>query len=140
MMLSPKMKRKIIGKTNTTLKFFFLAIVLFLLYFPILIIVIQSFNANELGTDFGGFTLRWFRELFKDEALVQAITNTITIAVLATVISTVLGTLAAIGINSLYKKKRRRMILINNVPVLNAEVVTGVSLFFILNSWAFNRK
>lgn len=130
-MLSPKMKRKIIGKTNTTLKFFFLAIVLFLLYFPILIIVIQSFNANELGTDFGGFTLRWFRELFKDEALVQAITNTITIAVLATVISTVLGTLAAIGINSLYKKKRRRMILINNVPVLNAEVVTGVSLFFI---------
>jgi len=131
MMLTPKQKRKMIGKTNTTLKFLFLAIVLFLLYFPILIIIIQSFNANGQGTDFGGFTLRWYQELFKDEALVQAITNTISVAVLATIFSTVLGTLAAIGINSLNKKRRRKMILLNNVPVLNADVVTGVSLFFI---------
>ncbi|HEY8395771.1 MAG TPA: ABC transporter permease [Bacilli bacterium] len=131
MMLSPKLKRKMIGRTNSTLKFLFIAIVLFLLYFPILIIIIQSFNANGQGTDFGGFTFRWYHELFKDAALVQAITNTITIAILATIFSTVLGTLAAIGINSLHKKKRQKFLLLNNVPVLNADVVTGVSLFFI---------
>jgi spermidine/putrescine transport system permease protein len=130
-MMAPNIKRKIIGKTNTSLKFFFLAIVMFLLYFPILIIVIQSFNANGQGTDFGGFTLRWYQELFKDDALVRAITNTITIAILATIISTILGTLAAIGINSLNKKRRQNLLILNNVPVLNADVVTGVSLFFI---------
>ncbi|HHX80341.1 MAG TPA: ABC transporter permease [Acholeplasmataceae bacterium] len=131
MMLTPKLKRKLVGKTNTTFKFLFIALVLLLLYFPILIIIIQSFNANGQGTDFGGFTIRWYQELFRDEALMQAIYNTITIAILATLISTVLGTLAALGINSLTKKRRQNMLLLNNVPVLNAEVVTGVSLFFI---------
>ena len=60
-----------------------------------------------------------------------AISNTISIAVLATIISTVLGTLFAIGINSLNTKRRKKMIILNNVPVLNADVVTGVSLFFV---------
>ncbi|MDD4000356.1 MAG: ABC transporter permease, partial [Bacilli bacterium] len=130
-MMNPKLKRKIIGKFHISLKFIFLAIVMFFLYFPILIIVIQSFNADGQGNDFGGFTLRWYQELFNDDALVVAITNTISIAILATIISTVLGALAAIGINSLNKKRRQKMILLNNVPVLNADVVTGVSLFFI---------
>jgi spermidine/putrescine transport system permease protein len=130
-MINSITKQKIAKKTTSTAKFLFLAFVMFLLYFPILIIVIQSFNANGQGTDFGGFTFRWYQELFRDEELVHAITTTITIAVLATLISTVVGTLFAIGINSLSSRRRKNMIMMNNIPVLNADVVTGVSLFFI---------
>lgn len=124
-------KKKIIHKVNSSMKITFLSLIVFLMYFPILIIIIQSFNANGQGTDFGGFTLKWYQELFKDKELMKAIYVTISIAVLATLIATVLGTLFAIGINSLNKKRRKQMIMINNIPVLNADVVTGVSLFFI---------
>jgi spermidine/putrescine transport system permease protein len=123
--------RKLKGKVLSSSKMLYLSLVIFFLYFPILIIIIQSFNANGLGTSFTGFTFRWYGELFKDEDLMQAIWITISIAVLATLIATVLGTLFAIGINSLTKKKRQQLILLNNVPVLNADVVTGVSLFFV---------
>jgi spermidine/putrescine transport system permease protein len=130
-MMNAASAKKILKRGNSLLKYLFLAIIMFLLYFPILIIIIQSFNANGQGTDFGGFTFRWYQELFKDKGLVRAISNTISIAVLATIISTVLGTLFAIGINSLNTKRRKKMIILNNVPVLNADVVTGVSLFFV---------
>lgn len=129
--ISVPKKDIITKKVNSTLRLLFLGLVIFLLYFPILIIIIQSFNKNGQGTDFSGFTLQWYRELFKDRDLIQAIKVTILIALLATIISTVLGTLFAIGINSLTKQKRKQMIMINNIPVLNADVVTGVALFFI---------
>lgn len=116
-------------------KYSFLSLVVFLLYFPILIIVIQSFNSDGTGNDFGGFTLRWYGEMFRDENLMRAIAVTITISVISTLLATILGTLFAIGINSLNKKRRKQMIMINNIPVLNADVVTGVSLFFIFKAF-----
>ena len=134
MMLSPKMKRKIIGKTNTTLKFFFLAIVLFLLYFPILAHRHSVIPCQRTGHGISaGSRSVGSRELFKDEALVQAITIRSRFVVLAWPwSSTVLGPLAAIGINSLYtRKKDGECSWLTMSPFLNAEVVTGVSLFFI---------
>ncbi|NLM33290.1 MAG: ABC transporter permease [Acholeplasmataceae bacterium] len=116
------------------LKFGLFAGTIFLLYFPILFITFQAFNADQTGLTFGGFTLKWFRKMFTHTELVEAIKNTISIAILSTTISTILGTLFAIGINSLSTKRRRQMILINNIPVLNAEIVTAVflMLFFSL--------
>lgn len=129
--VNPLKKEKVVKKVNSSLKIIFLGLVMFLMYFPILIIIIQSFNSNGQGTDFGGFTLRWYGEMFKDKDLMNAIIVTISISVTSTILATILGTLFAIGINSLGKKRRKQMILINNIPVLNADIVTGVSLFFI---------
>ena len=112
-------------------KLVFLFVVIMLLYFPIIVIIIQSVNQNAQGTYFSGFTLDWYKQMFQDTNLMIAIRNTISVAVLATVISTILGTFFALGINSLQNKRRRQMIILNNVPVLNADVVTGVSLLFI---------
>lgn len=112
-------------------KFTLFALTILLLYFPILIITFQSFNASPTGMSFAGFTLRWYREMFNRPALVEAIVNTVTIAIFSTIISTILGTLFAIGINSLPSRKRKRMILINNIPVLNADIVTGVFLMLV---------
>lgn len=124
-------KNNVGKKINSTLKFAFLGTIIFLMYFPILVIIIQSFNSNAQGTSFGGFTLQWYSEMFQDRNLMNAILVTISISIISTIIATILGTLFAIGINSLNKNRRKRMILINNIPVLNADVVTGVSLFFI---------
>lgn len=122
-------KSKIVkGKIVTIFKWTFFGIVLFLLYFPILYIVLQSFNSSTTGSSFTGFTLKWYKKMLEDRELMRAIYVTISMAVIATIISVVLGTLAAIGINALDKKKRKIMILLNNVPVLNADIVTGVFL------------
>lgn len=129
--VSQRVKEKTKGILVSILKFILFAGTIFLLYFPILVITIQSFNANTVGMSFGGFTLRWYKEIFTRPALVDAISNTLTIAIISTVVSTILGTLFAIGINALSTKKRRQMILINNIPVLNAEIVTAVFLMLV---------
>jgi len=129
------------AKLLSILKWTFFVIVLLILYFPILYIVVQSFNASNTGYDFKGFTFKWYQEMFANEQLMTAIYNTLSMAFLATIISVVLGTLAAIGINSLDKKKRKAMILLNNVPILNADIVTGVFLmlmFMIISSFFGN--
>lgn len=113
------------------------ALILLLLYFPLLYILIQSVNASVTGTEFTGFTLKWYKAMFEDSELMPAIVNTITMAILATVISTVLGTLIAIGISTLDKKQRRRIIMLNNIPILNADIVTGVFLMLIFQMVAF---
>ena len=115
-------------RLQTILKVILFSVVLFGLYFPILYILIQSVNASATGQSFTGFTLQWYVKMFENRSLMEAIRNTISMAILATIISVVFGTLFAIGINALETKKRRRLILLNNVPVLNADIVTGVFL------------
>lgn len=120
------------GKIVTVLKWTFFGLVLFMLYVPIILIVLQSFNASTTGSSFTGFTLKWYKKMIEDRELMRAIYVTLSMAVIATFISVFLGTLAAIGINALNKKKRKLMILLNNVPVLNADIVTGVFLMLLL--------
>ena len=89
-----------------SLKILYIAIVLLLMYLPVLFIIILSFNDNKLGTEFTGFTFDYYFQMFEKEHLTSAIVNTLSISILSTVISTVLGTLFAIGINALSKKQR----------------------------------
>ena len=114
-----------------SLKILYIAIVLLLMYLPVLFIIILSFNDNKLGTEFTGFTFDYYFQMFEKEHLTSAIVNTLSISILSTVISTVLGTLFAIGINALSKKQRQGLILLNNLPILNADIVSGVFLFFV---------
>ena len=101
------------------------------MYLPVLFIIILSFNSSLVGNEFKDFTFRWYLQMFEKKKLTDAIMNTLTISILSTVISTVLGTLFAIGINSLSKKARQGLILLNNLPILNADIVSGVFLFFV---------
>ena len=114
-----------------TVKILYISLVLLLMYLPVLFIIILSFNDNKLGTEFTGFTFNYYLQMFEKKQLTSAIMNTLSISILSTVISTVLGTIFAIGINALSKKKRQALILLNNLPILNADIVSGVFLFFV---------
>ncbi len=102
-----------------------------IIYLPIVIIFLISINKSQYNYDNFGFTFKWYGEIFSDRQLVDAILVTLQIAILSTIISTTLGTLFAIGIHSLKKKSRLKMMVLNNVPVVNPDIVTGILLFMI---------
>lgn len=109
----------------------YMAIVLMFLYVPIFVLIVFSFNETKSRSVFSGFTFDWYEKLFKNEIIISSLINTIIIAVLASIISTILGTLAAIGINSMKKVPKAVILNITNMPVVNPEIVTGVSLMLL---------
>lgn len=118
--------KKAAGRLYTALIFLFL-------YAPILVLIVFSFNDTETAsrTVWSGFSLRWYQKLFEDRLILEALRNTLIIAVVAAIASTVLGTVAAVGINSMKKLPRRVMMNITNFPMVNPEIVTGVSLMLL---------
>lgn len=118
---------KFVSKLYTTLIYLFL-------YAPIFVLILFSFNNSSTMSRsvFSGFSLRWYRQLFEDRLILVALRNTLLIAVIAAVVSTVLGTIGAIGINSLKGKWARRTAMnITNLPMVNPEIVTGVSMMLL---------
>ena len=111
----------------------YLFLIFLFLYAPIFVLIVFSFNDSETAsrTVWGGFSLRWYRKLFEDRLIMEALRNTLFIAVVSAVVSTVLGTMAAIGINSMKRLPRRIMMNITNFPMVNPEIVTGVSLMLL---------
>jgi spermidine/putrescine transport system permease protein len=113
---------------------FFLA-VMFALYLPIIYIAIQSVNASDSLYNFSAFTLEsWVNVLTWNIPSVKvgnAILTTLFVAIVATGVSTVVGTIFAIGIHSLSKKKREGMVILNQVPILNADIITGLSVMMV---------
>lgn len=118
-----KGKRKIGSKI-------YIALVMLFLYLPIAVLVLYSFNDGKTSV-WKGFTLKWYVELFNNSAIMTSLSNTIIIAVLASVISTVLGTLAAIGIYNMKKPVRTIVTNVSNFPIINPEIVTGVSFMLL---------
>lgn len=107
---------------------FYLVLVLIFLYAPIAVMMVLSFNSSKSRSQWGGFTLDWYRQMFESASIMDALYNTLLIAFLSALIATVIGTAAAIGINSLNKVPRAIFMGINNLPVLNSDIVTGISL------------
>lgn len=112
-------------------KRFYLAIILIFLYVPILVLIVQSFNAGRSRAKWEGFSLRWYGELFTDTRILNALYVTVSIALLAMVISTVLGTLAAIGIHAMKKRPQAFMMTLTNLPNTMPDIVTGISLMLL---------
>ncbi len=106
-------------------------LILIFLYAPIVVLIIFSFNSSKSRGTWGGFTLKWYIDMFNDEQILKALYYTIVIAVLASVISTITGTIAAIGIHNMKKNAKALMLNINNIPVLNPDIVTGVALMIL---------
>lgn len=109
------------------------ALAYFLIYFPIFVIILLSVNASQSGQTFTNFSFVWYQEIFRDERLLTAIFNTLTVAVISTTVATVVGTFSAIGIHSLTKRNRIRFMMLNNVPVINPDIVTGLSLMIVFS-------
>lgn len=109
----------------------YFALVLMFLYVPIFVLIVFSFNETKSRSVFSGFTLEWYEKLFHNKIIISSLVNTIIIAVLASIISTVLGTLAAIGINSMRKVPKAMVMNVTNMPIINPEIVTGVSLMLL---------
>lgn len=101
------------------------------LYVPTMNIFIQAVNINEANNRFQGFTLKWFTGIFENKRLFDSIKNTWVVALISTTISTILGTTFAIGIHFLRKKYKKPMLLINNIPMINADIVTAVTLLLV---------
>ena len=113
------------------LKRFYLGIVLVFLYVPIVVLIIQSFNAGKSRAKWEGFSLRWYGELLQDTRIMNALYITLSIAVLAMIAATILGTLAAIGIYSMKKRPQTLMLTLTNLPNTMPDIVTGISLMLL---------
>ncbi|MCI9037860.1 MAG: ABC transporter permease [Oscillospiraceae bacterium] len=105
-----------------------MALVFFFLYAPIFVLIVFSFNDSSSRTVWQGFTLRWYGELVRDRQIMSALSSTLLVSLLATAAATVAGTMAAIGFFNMKKRWRGPLMTVNNIPMTNADIVTGVSL------------
>ena len=116
------MKMKPAAKVYTALIFLFL-------FAPIAILLVFSFNATKSLSVFSDFSVKWYRELFKDEETLRALQNTLVLAVTASIISTAMGTAAAVGIHRLRNRYLRLALdTVTDIPMINPDIITGISL------------
>ena len=102
------------------------------LYAPIVVMLVLSFNASRSRTKWGGFTLDWYKSLFEDEAVFNALSNTLWIAVLSSLIATVIAIVASLVIFNMRKKTIKTLVMeVTHLPMMNPDIVTGVSLMLL---------
>ena len=107
---------------------FYLVLILIFLYAPIVTMMVLSFNSSKSRTQWGGFTLRWYTQMFDSATIMDALVKTLVIAFVSALIATIIGTAASIAINSMKPLPRTIIMGITNIPMLNADIVTGISL------------
>ena len=109
----------------------YLALIFILLYAPIVTLVVLSFNQSKTRAKWGGFTLKWYKELFQNEQIMSAFYTTLIIAFVSAAIATIIGTAAAIAIQGMKQKWKTIYMGLTNIPMMNAEIVMGVSLMLL---------
>lgn len=115
-------------KSTLALNRLFMALVFLFLYAPIFVLIVFSFNDSKSRTVWQGFTLDWYVELVQDSSIMNALSTTLLVSLVATLIATVAGTFAAVGFFNMKKRWRSPLLALNNIPMTNADIVTGVSL------------
>ena len=113
------------------LKRCYLGLLLIFMYAPIAILIVFSFNASRSRANWAGFTFDWYIALFNDPEIARALYNSLTIALLSSVIAAVIGTAAAVGIDAMKGWRKNLVMGATNIPVMNPEIVTGVSLMIL---------
>ena len=111
----------------------FMGLAFLFLYAPIFVLIVFSFNNSKSRTVWNGFTLNWYVELFRDSQIMNSLYTTLLVALLSAVIATIAGTFASIGFYNMKRRWREPLMTVNNIPMMNADIVTGVSLclFFV---------
>lgn len=115
-------------KKNGFMNRLFMGLVFLFLYAPIFLLIVFSFNSGNSSVVWKGFSLHWYVELFQDRLIMQSIYTTLLVSLLATAIATVAGTFAAIGFYAMRRQWRDPLMTVNSIPMMNADIVTGVSL------------
>ena len=115
---------KVLSRIYNTLIFLFL-------YAPIAVLILFSFNDSKSRVVWNGFSLKWYEQLFGNELIMESLKVTLLVAVLSALIATVIGTMAAVGIHGMNRKLKKVFLTVNNIPVNNPEIVTGVSLMLL---------
>lgn len=115
-------------KKNGFMNRLFMGLVFLFLYAPIFLLIVFSFNSGNSSVVWKGFSLHWYVELFQDRLIMQSIYTTLLVSLLATAIATVAGTFASIGFYAMRRRWRDPLMTVNSIPMMNADIVTGVSL------------
>ena len=111
---------------------FYMTIIFLILYAPILLVVVFSFNESASLSEFTGFSFHWYRELFDDQTALSALLNSLVLALFSSVLATVIGTFGALGIDRLRNKAVKSTYkALTNVPMMNPDIVTGVSMMLL---------
>ena len=118
-------------KKNGPLSRIFLGVLFLFLYAPIFVLIVFSFNDSKSNAVWGGFTFDWYVQLFQNRTVLGALQTTLLVSVLATLIATVVGTAAAIGFSSMKRRPRSMFLTVNNIPLTNADIITGVSMMLL---------
>lgn len=105
------------------------------MYIPIIVLIVFSFNESKSRANFTGFSFRWYSKLFHNEAIITSLVNTIIIALAASILATLLGTAAAIGIQNMRGASKRAIMNVTYIPVINPEIITGVSLMLLFKGF-----
>lgn len=106
----------------------YLALILLFLYAPILVLVVLSFNDSRSRVKWGGFTLQWYGSLFSNRQIMEALKTTLVLGFGSAAAATVIGTLGALGIEAMRRRSYRVVMSVTNIPILNADIVTGIAL------------
>ncbi len=112
----------------------YMGLIFLFLYAPIVVMIVFSFNDSKSRSVWNGFTFGWYKKLLNDGSIIDALKTTLLVAIVASLVATVIGTLGAIGISAMKNKIRSLVMLATNIPMVNPEIVTGVSLMLLFVS------
>lgn len=116
---------------KNAVKKIYIALIVLFLYAPIGTLMVLSFNASKTRAKWGGFSLQWYIALFENEEILRALFNTLVIALVSSLVATVIGTVACIAMTGMKRQAKSILMGITNIPMLNADIVTGVSLMLL---------
>lgn len=116
-----------------------MALVFLFLYAPIIILIVFSFNAGTSSSVWKGFSLKWYESLLSNRLIMNSVYTTLLVSLLSTIVASIAGTFAAIGLYAMSRRRRAVVNAVNNIPMMNADIVTGVSLCLLFvvffNGW-----
>lgn len=115
----------------------YMGLIFFLLYIPIAVLVIFSFNQSGNLAEFSGFTLDWYRELFSDSEALSSLVNSVILALSSATLATLIGTFGALGLSKMKNRYIKGTVkAITNIPMMNPDIVTGVSMMLLFVAFA----
>ena len=123
-------------KKNSKLSGFYLGLIFVLMYLPIAVVIVFSFNESKLPVRFTGFSLKWYQELIHDDAMIEALGNSLFLGVVSCLVSAVIGTLGAVGLSRIHWKTKGILEYISILPLMIPEIILGMVLmafFYMMN-------
>lgn len=110
----------------------YILIIMLFLYLPIMALIVLSFNEAKSMSVFTRFSLKWYEELFSSSLMMSALFNTFSIAIVSALLATIVGTAAVLGMKAMRAKSENTLMALNNIPLLNADIVTGIALMLFM--------